>query len=393
MEPRTRRPEDERFVESFKHYVEDLIVEESVHEINGWKAVPKERFEEAGNRLIEDAEAVGISEAAEKLVGQVNALAEYGMLAPEPGTCYPEGTSIQKVVTAVNGFRDYFGNAGLEIFAGEDSFMGRPVVKICLGEAKTVDVEPELVIFTKMVIEDTASTMANRSSSKGVTCDWTDGKRTYYPLKPKLENGKVLYDRLQSHAAVKISLAAVGRSYSQREVDKLEELIWSPLLWKCKGDAERFSREFATTCVEHNHPHETYHALVAKGRQGSWAEAAAQLHSMSSPFANPLGALSVLYEWKEGSGAGTYSYAAEIAFRQLELAGYDKSIWEKLEPEDADGIDTASVKLKGLAAKALENIEEVLQIARSPELEEKLGRSYRKLHGELQKLEDVNYGG
>lgn len=324
---------------------------------------------------------------------QVNALAEYGMLAPEPGTCYPEGASIQKVVNAVNGFGDYFGNVGLEIFAGEDSFNGRPVVKICLGEAKTIDVEPELVIFTKTIIEDTASAMANRSSSKGVTCDWTDGKRTYYPLKPKLENGKVLYDRLQSNEALKISLAAVGRPYSPREVDKLEELIWSPLLWKCKGDAERFSTEYATTCIESHHPHETYHALVAKGKQGSWVEAAAQLHSMSSPFANPLGALSSLYEWKGGSGAGMYSYAAEIAFKQLEQAGYDKSIWEKLEPEDADGIDKASAKLKGLAAKALENIEGVLQIERSPKLEEKLGRSYQKLHGEPQKLEGLNYGG
>lgn len=387
------KAEDERFVENFKHYVEDLILKESVHEINGWKAVPAEKFEEAGNKLIEAAEAVGMSENAERLVKQVNTLAEYRMLAPEPGTCYPEGTSIQKVVNAVNGFGDYFGNVGLEIFAGEDRFNGRPVVKICLGEAKTVDVEPELVIFTKTIIDETASAIANRASSKRVTCDWTDGKRTYYPLKPKLENGKALYDGLQSREAVKISLAAVGRPYSPREVDKLEELVWSPLLWKCKGDAERFSTEYATTCIESNHPHETYHALVAKGKQGSWVEAAAQLHSMSSPFASPLGALSVLYEWKGGTGAGTYSYAAEIAFRQLERAGYDKSIWDKLEPEDVSGIDEASTKLRELAGKALGSIEEVLEIERSHELEEKLGRSYQKLHGELQKLEGANYGG
>lgn len=375
-------PQDERFVESFKEYVE-LLVEESVHEINGWKAVPKEKFEEAGNRLVEAAEVVGLSDNARKLAEQVNALASYRMLAPEPGTVYPKGVSIQNVVKAAKSFGDYFESAGLELSAGEDSFNGRPIVKVCLGEAKTIDVEPELVIFTKTIIEDTASTMENRSSSKGVTYDWTDGKRTYYPLKPKLENGKKLFKELQSHAAVKISLAAVGRPYSPREVDKLEELIWSPLLWKCKGDAERFSREFATTCVEHNHPHETYHALVAKDKQGSWVEAAAQLYSMLSPFANPLDCLRGLYAWKDGIGSETYSYAAEIAFRQLELAGYDKSLWEKLEPEDVNGINEASTKLRELAGKALGSIEEVLEIERTAELEKRLGRSYQKLHEEL----------
>lgn len=51
--------EDERFIESFKQYVEGLIVNESVREIKGWPAVPREKFEEGGEKLIEAARGSG----------------------------------------------------------------------------------------------------------------------------------------------------------------------------------------------------------------------------------------------------------------------------------------------------------------------------------------------
>ncbi len=392
-----RTAEDERFVESFKHYV-DLLVEESVHEINGWKAVPKEKFEEAGNRLVEAARAVGISENAEKLVEQTNALAGYRMLAPEPGAICstPSGNSIDTLVETFDGFAEYFESVGLVISNASSDFDGRPVIGICVGAAQKIDMPagPDVVLFTKTIVDSTTDAIVNKVTDSNACSDWTTFDAIYYQLEPKLRMGNEVWPALKWYSDMQATwFTLTGKKYRPDDVIvKLEELAWMPLLNEVE-DRDGFSKRYAALYTEDHHPHEIYH-VIAKNQEGSLVEAAAQLYAVLRG-SNPFDCLRALYEWKVGK-LHKYSHAAEIAFKQLETAGYDESLWKELDPIDTEKVNAAGSEIRRLAGLALGNIEEGLQWKKHEEAERELGLpgNYRKLHEELQNLAGgLNYGG
>lgn len=381
-------PKDERFVESFKQYM-DLLVEESVHEINGWKPIPKEKFEEAGKRLVEAARTVGKSKNAEQLVEQVNTLAEYRMLAPEPGAICstPSGNSIDTLVETFDGFANYFENVGLTISNAVSDFDGRPIVGICVGVAQKIDMPagPDVVLFTKTIV-DLTDAIVNKVTDSNVCSDSTDLNTIYYRLESKLRMGNEAWSALKEYSDMQAMwFTLTGKKYQPDDVIvKLEELAWMPLLNEVE-DRDGFGKRYAAMYTEDHHPHEIYH-IIAKNREGSLVEAAAQLYAVLRG-SNPFDCLRALYEWKVGK-LHKYSHAAKIAFKQLETAGYDESLWKELDPIDTEAVNAAGSEIRRLAGLALESIDDGLQWRKHKEVEDELGLlgSYQKLHEELQNL-------
>ncbi len=158
-------------------------------------------------------------------------------------------------------------------------------------------------------------------------------------------------------------------------------------------DEGLFSKKYAIACIEDNYPHEVYHRHIARGDNGtSTEEAAAQLYAISRG-SNPFNCLRSLYYWKNGK-KHEYSHAAEIAFKQLEKAGYTESSWKELDPINCEDVGKAGSEIRRLADVALENLETGMNWRNHKDAEKELGleRNYQQLHEELRKLEDLGYG-
>ncbi len=196
---KSRTVEDERFISSFKQYV-DVLAEESCKDLeNGKKSVAGAALARAGRKLVEDSIGLDIADNVEELVHEVDDLVEFKRLVPEKGRVRPtpSGKSVYGVWETMNGLGEYFDDIGLTLYSGVNELNGRKFVDICLGEGQKISPPggPDVVIFMKNIVELTSDTIQSRmaGSSVGLTTDWTTYEKIYYQLEPKLEKGKDIW--------------------------------------------------------------------------------------------------------------------------------------------------------------------------------------------------------
>lgn len=354
-------PQDERFVESFKDYME-LLVEESRYEIIGkGNRVSEKHFEKAAKELLKESEGLEIQADVKRFVEEGNDLARHRVLAPMDGDTYttPFGNSVKNLIETLGGFKSYFEHdAGMVLWAGLCDFDGRLVVGACLGEAQRIKLSagPDTVVFTKMAIDNTYDRLVVevKGGRSGQLFNWTDYENIYHILGPHLRNGHLTLMNMNRQPDTK---------QAPSEIQKLEQLAWSPLFNETK-DKAAFVKQYAVRCIEEIQSHERYH-FFAGNKDGSSPEeeAAAQLHSMASgrfysanKGNNPFESLRLLYFWKN-SRQQRYVEAANVASGLLAKEGYDESMWRNLEPDGPD-FEAASSALREKAGKALGRLEE-----------------------------------
>lgn len=277
---------------------------------------------------------------------------------------------------------DYFNELGLTLYAEIGAFEDRPIIGICLGETKDINmpVWPNVTIFTKMTINNTWDTITNKTrSTKKISQDWVNRVNSYHLLEPKLDGGRATWSNLKFYSSHK----PIGGT------DKLDELAWSALSLECEDDEEAFSKKYAAISIEGNYPHEIYHNQIAmlEGASTPTEEAAAELYAISRKESNQFGRLCSVYDWRDNK-VYKYSDAAEIAFKQLEKVGYDESLWKGLDPGDTENVNVARSEIRRLADAALTNLEASMKWRNHKEVEDETGleRNYSILHTELQTL-------